>query len=329
MSDWITFGPPDGDLPGTTVYDFRLDLTSPVGKTAVHSQIILACDNNCTYWVNGEFIGVQSHWDASNSFCGQLSASKNVFVIRAQKKGTPLPNALIIATIQINYSDGSFDIFVTNTGWRANYLTPGSEQVNFDDSTWPHANIIGAPPWHEPAPPGGPSDVSLDDARWIWTHEVSPGKPNKKTPTGSHVFRTNFTIHGGSKVSSGAIAIAADDRYQLYVQGKQVGVTPSNWKAGQRWQFKLDSPASVVFIAVEAENAGSFAGLIATAALETTLDSCSATIFYPTDENWQYSAKVNPGFEKTDLDISSWPHVVQEGLYGGAPWHKIPITNAN
>jgi hypothetical protein len=156
-SNWITFGPRDVDWSGAVIHDFRLHLTTPAGKTAVSAHIIMACDDYCLAWANGFYIGDQSSWKTSNSFCVSLSASSNVFVVSVQNLGISVPNAsAFIAAIQINYSDGSSDISVTDTQWRANDRTRGSSQADYDDSTWLYANIVGAandPPWNLPAAP--------------------------------------------------------------------------------------------------------------------------------------------------------------------------------
>ena len=185
-SNWITFGA--RDVPGGVIHDFRLDLTSPAGKNAVSSEIIIACDDLCDIWVNGaSYLGEQTNWQTSNSFCVQASASSNVFAVQVENEGS-IPNAsAFIAAIQIHYSDGSSDTFVTDTTWRASSNTSGLQQVGFDDSNRAYENTVGAvdtPPWNLPTPAEGPSSVSFSDAHWIWTAEIPGGGPDTNTPVG-------------------------------------------------------------------------------------------------------------------------------------------------
>jgi hypothetical protein len=148
-SNWITFGPRDVD-PGV-IHDFHFHFTSPAGYTAVSAELLITCDDVCDISLNGVYISSQTNWQTSNSFCFQVSASNNVLHVRVKNEGIGIPNAsAFIATIQINYDDGSFQSFVTDKTWRANDVTYRSDKAGFDDSGWPYANIVGvanAPPW--------------------------------------------------------------------------------------------------------------------------------------------------------------------------------------
>ncbi|KAM6502835.1 hypothetical protein JOM56_002812 [Amanita muscaria] len=306
--------------------DFRRDLTSPAGKTAVSSQIIITADNIYTLYVNGESIGYGNDWTVSQQYCVKLNPSDNVFAVAVENEEngpndtTPNP-AAFIAAIQINYSDGTSGTIVTDNQWLCNVATPGFQSIrykSYNDAGWKNAFVAGhvnSFPWRTPTGPKGPSSLSIAGSYWVWTNEVPPNSPMSVAPIGSRAFRKTIDVAGGAT-------------YDLYINGNYIG-SGSNWQTAQCWKFTLDYPTGDIVFAVNATNTGDQAGIIAAIALDVFDFSCSTTLFGITDGSWKYDLAVPPGFQQPDYNDASWPNVVVEGPYGVQPWGWVPTQDAN
>ncbi|KAM6502857.1 hypothetical protein JOM56_002834 [Amanita muscaria] len=316
--------------------DFRRDLSSPAGKTAVSSQIIITADNIYTLYVNGESIGYGNDWTLSQQYCVKLDPGYNVFAVAVENEEngpddtTPNP-AAFIAAIQINYSDGTSGTIVTDSQWLGNVATPGFQSIRYNDAGWKNAFVAGhvnSFPWRTPTGPNGPSSLSIAGSYWVWTNEVPPNNPMSVAPIGSRAFRKTIDVAGGATVRTGTIIIDADDEYDLYINGNYIG-SGSNWQTAQCWKFTLDYPTGDIVFAVNATNTGDQAGIIAAIALDVFDCSCSTTLFDITDGSWKYDLAVPPGFQQPDYNDASWPNVVVAGPYGVHPWGWVPTQNAN
>jgi len=164
-SKWIwTSSAGATSVPALATADFRLDFAAPLGKIPVSAKIIIAADNIYTLYVNGVLIGHGDDFRISQGYCVKLEPGcNNVFAVAVQNAlnaGVPSPAALITA-IDVTYIDGTSTIIVSDASWRANSDTAGFERVDFDDSAWPYAVIVGnanSPPWGMPSlPPSDPT----------------------------------------------------------------------------------------------------------------------------------------------------------------------------
>ena len=118
-----------------------------------------------TLYVNGASIGQGDNFQQSQGYCVKLGSGCNVFAVAVQNGGTtPSPAALLVA-INVTYNDGTSSIVVSDDSWRANGQTAGFQDVDFDDSMWPYAVIVGASassaPWGLPALPISGSALTL------------------------------------------------------------------------------------------------------------------------------------------------------------------------
>ncbi|KAM6502725.1 hypothetical protein JOM56_002702 [Amanita muscaria] len=316
--------------------DFRRDFTSPAGKAAVSSQIIITGDNNYTLFVNGEYIGHGNDWSISQQYCVRLNPGYNVFAVAVENEeiapGNTTPNpAAFIAAIQINYSDGTSGTIVTDSQWLGNVATPGFQSIRYNDAGWKNAFVAGpvnSSPWRTPTGPNGPSSLSIAGSYWVWTNEVPPNSPMSVAPIGSRAFRKTIDVAGGATVRTGTIIIDADNAYDLYINGNYIG-SGSYWPTAQRWKFTLDYPTDDIVFAVNATNTGGQAGIIAAIELDAVDCSCTTTLFDITDGSWKYDLTVPPGFQQPDYNDASWPNVVVAGPYGVQPWGQVPTQNAN
>jgi hypothetical protein len=325
-------------VPALATADFRQDFAAPFGKIPVSANIIIAADNNYTLYVNGELIGQGYDFQESQGYCVKLEPGcNNVFAVAVQNQDTvPTPAALITA-INVTYTDGTSTIIVSDVSWRANSDTPGFESVDFDDSAWPYAVVVGnadSPPWGVPSLPPSGSTLSLADSYWIWNNQVPAGSPTSSAPIGTFAFRKTYKVSGGSLVQSGTIIIGADNGYTLYINGNKIG-SGDNWPQAQRWAFTLPSPSDDIVLAIAATNTGGPAGFIVAVAFDAYYYGCSSTLVKITDGTpdgtWKFSLAqpVPAGFEQPDYDDSDWLPTIVEGRYGVAPWGSVPIVNGN
>ena len=262
------------------------------------------------------------------------SGCDNIFAVAVQNQGTTPNPAALIAAINVTYSDDTSTIIVTDDNWRANSDTPGFESVNFDDSAWPKAVVVGnadSPPWGVPSLPPSDSTLSLADSFWLWNTQVPPGSPTSAAPSGTFAFRKTYKVTGGSLVKSGTIIIDADNGYTLYINGKQIG-TGNNWPQAQRWTFTLDPTADIV-LAITATNTGGPAGFIVAAVFDAYYYDCTSSLVEVTDGTpdgtWKFNLGVPAGFEQPGYDDSNWQSTIVEGPYGVAPWNSVPVVNGN
>ncbi|KIL58068.1 hypothetical protein M378DRAFT_171038 [Amanita muscaria Koide BX008] len=332
-------------VPPYASRNFRRDFTSPTGKIALSSEILIAADNNFTLYVNGEFIGQTTTLVESSymfSYCVELNSGYNVFAVNAENlaygndpTGTVPNPAAFISAIQITYTDGFSSIIVTDTNWRANNDTPGFQSIHYNDSSWPYAVILaGSNGWYyQPSPAPGVSSLALSSSYWIWTDEIPPNQPYSNAPVGSRAFRKTIEVPGGSVARSGVIIIDADNAYVLYINGNLIGSGSDYYqnpvRIAQQWKFTLDYPTDDIVIAVNATNFAGPAGLIVAIAFDAADCNCTTTRFAVSDGTWKANHTVPARFEQVDYDDCGWTPVVVEGAYGVAPWGQSTVQNGN
>ncbi|KAF8325497.1 hypothetical protein F5887DRAFT_1165092 [Amanita rubescens] len=163
--------------------------------------------------------------------------------------------------------------------------------------------------------------LSLANSQWFWTNEISG--PGGVAPVGNRTFRQDIVVPGNVPATGGTIIISADNAYTLYINGQQIG-TYADWTVAQRYTFTLGSPTQNIVVAVNAENTGGPAGVIAVLELNVGVRSCSGYSVYVTDSSWKYNLGVPAGFQSPSYNDGGWPNAVEEGLYGVAPWGNIP-----
>lgn len=143
--------------PGECV--FRKTVDSPEGKTATTATILITADNLFTLFVNGQPIGAtlpDTSWRTARTYHVSLKATANLFAIRVVNlpaDGTangPGPAGLLTA-ISVSYTDGSRDLFMSDSSWKVVADIPRDYHLaSTDDSSWDQAAIIfqfGSGPW--------------------------------------------------------------------------------------------------------------------------------------------------------------------------------------
>ncbi|KAK0244683.1 lectin [Armillaria nabsnona] len=268
---------------------FRRKIPSSSTKCPVCATIIVACDDQCPVFVNGVQIGPGRGpgQGAVVYTAGLYPDSKNVFAISVSNT---VGSAGLIATILVDYTDGTTETIVTDSSWKTlKGVAPGGwTSPSFDDSAWTAADVEGpstASPWGTPSLPPA---INMTTAGWLQTNEdVSSGS----APHGHRPFRKTFTSPYGKAAACGKVVLSVEDSYTLYVNGKTIG-TGSGWTAMQAYSIpQLDPDVNVV--AVNGANT------------------------YYTDASWKTLNALPPtGFEQPDADDSEW---VASTLWAGGP----------
>ncbi|KAK0460156.1 uncharacterized protein EV420DRAFT_1641489 [Desarmillaria tabescens] len=318
-STWIWTGEQIGtnDNAPVGVRPFRKAIPSSNTKCPVCATIIISSDDLYSIVVNGNEIGAGNGYKRSAVYTAGLEPEgHNVFAIAVNNTGGA---AGLIATILVDYSDGTTQTIVTDTTWKTIKATPpgGWTSPSFDDSAWIAAASEGptaSTPWGLPALPPA---MNMTGVSWIRTNETSAAGVD---PLGHRPFRKTIASPYGKAAVCGKVVITADDAYTLYVNGNNIG-NGSNWLAMQAYSIPiLDADENL--IAVDSVNTQpTVAGLIA-GVLVAYNDGTSET--YYTDDSWKTMDAASPaGFEATDLDDSAWISA-KEWVHGSSALVTVP-----
>lgn len=176
---------------------FRNTYTVPSGKEAVGITAIVTADNSFVLYLNGGIVGTSptgiNAWQTAERYTLSVLPSSNVaptqflFAVNATNDpdattGDDGPAGLL-AAIQISYSDGTFDIYRSDSTWLVDKTVASNFfQVSTSDSTWSNATTIGLygiQPW---------SNVVISAAS-ASTPAVST--PSTSTPSASSVSHSS------------------------------------------------------------------------------------------------------------------------------------------
>jgi putative heme-binding domain-containing protein len=159
------------------------------------------------------------------------------------------------------------------------------------------------------------------EAEWIW----SPAYEKELAPQGDCFFRKTFNL---GVPEHGVIQIAADDSYELYVNGRHVG-RGTNWKALDVYDVTEYLVQGDNTVAVKAVNSkGGSAGLVARVIVE---QRGSTHVEYSTDDTWKTALKDFPQWQKARFDDARWLAARSFGALGATlPWgNEVTVSDSN
>ncbi|KAK0497086.1 lectin [Armillaria luteobubalina] len=272
----------------------------------------VSSDNLHTLYVNGAEVGSGASFSSAQAYTVGLNPeSDNVITVNGTNTGGP---AALIATILVDYADGTTETFVSDASWKTLESAPptGFANPSLDDSAWIAAvgqGKEGVSPWGQTTLP---SALDMTQSNWIWTGETDS---TGNAPVGHRAFRKTVT----SPYGKGAV----DNAYTLYANGQSLG-SGTDFNIAQAYSVPQLDPDQNVF-AVDGENTGGPAGVIATI-LVAYNDGTSAS--YVTDTTWKASTSLPTGFQLPATDDSTWADAAIVGKYGSAPWGAITVPAA-
>ncbi|KAK0460154.1 uncharacterized protein EV420DRAFT_1478681 [Desarmillaria tabescens] len=182
---------------------FGIVNAGPRGNTG-EKHFLITCDNNFSLFVNGREVGSGAclHFNASNTTSsypydvisyvftvGLDPEGHNDVAIAVNNIGGP---AGLIATILVDYSDGTTETIVTDTTWKTLKAVPpgGWTSPSYCDSAWTAAVSEGPTASTPFGSPILPPALNMTRAHWIRTNKsISSGnahlshRPFRKTIT--------------------------------------------------------------------------------------------------------------------------------------------------
>lgn len=159
-----------------------------------------------------------------------------------------------------------------------------------------------------------PSIASAQEAEWIW----SPLHSKENVPVGAAVhFRKEFSVRSPEQ---GSISIAADDTYELFVNGRKVADGESTRKMGEhdlsRYLVRGQNIIAVKVINVRGNTA-------ALAARVTVKERAGNWVSYSTDETWKTADRTLPLWNTGLYNDRGWENAQVFGELGNtAPWDR-------
>jgi len=195
---WYPEGSPSVSAPAGTRY-FRKEFSVAADLSATNAELLLSADNSYTVYINGVQAGQATEWQTITPvlLTAQLRKGTNTLAILAVNSGKTSSSAGVIGKLTIRGGDGSERVIKLDPSWKtSNKLEPGWQMPGFDDSSWPHALVLG--------------NYGIKP----WEKEISF---SKRLP----IFRRQFFVKSG--LQRALIHICGLGKYDLYANGKKVG----------------------------------------------------------------------------------------------------------
>lgn len=156
---WTSNAAPAKDAPNRRSY-FRKTFNLPKGRKILSARLRFAGTNHVETQLNGVSAGYGFEWHTgsqSNDRASLLKPGRNVLTIWCEHRPATGDQPGLIATLEIRYSNGRFDHFVTDDSWKAwTNKVGGWDTLDYDDDGWPAARVVGHygdQPWGEIALP--------------------------------------------------------------------------------------------------------------------------------------------------------------------------------
>jgi putative heme-binding domain-containing protein len=160
------------------------------------------------------------------------------------------------------------------------------------------------------SPPAAAQQRAAHEAQWIWA-PLNEGQAN----TGAWYFRKSFRLQEPQR---GRVAIACDDRYELFVNGRRVG-TGDDWRTMRSYDISRLLVEGRNAIAVRVENdSPESAGLVARVTIRET---GGTDVAYSTDGTWKVARRQFDNWQRASFDDARWARPQVLGEFGRtAPW---------
>jgi hypothetical protein len=216
-----------------------------------------------------------------------------------------LPRALPWLVVRnVQYRGLTLDVRVTRTSARLTSKTPGHRFTW--EQTFPEGGsccFVGPPVGGFPEKPTSPE--------WIW---APPAAQEEETV----YLRRTFDLP--AKPSRAEVVIAVDNSYTLYVNGVEVG-KGEGWSVPARWDLTMILQKGRNVIAVQAQNAGGPAGVIA----RLTAKTGGKTILINSNTSWRASRSAPPDWTQAAFDDATWEPAVSFGPPPVSPWGAVKL----
>jgi alpha-L-rhamnosidase len=199
---WHPGGKPEEQAPVETVY-FRRVITIPADRVIKQAVFEYTGDNECRGWLGAFDLGARNNFKTVkwNDITTRLQPGQTyVFGLVGWNEGREPNPAGVIGRLTIEFTTGAPLVVRTDDQWKtAKTAEPGWNAVNFDDSKWASAKVIG-PAGMQPWGDTRTAEERRIAARWL---------------------RKEFTV--GKSVRRAIVGYSGVGSSELYLNGKKVG----------------------------------------------------------------------------------------------------------
>lgn len=166
--------------------------------------------------------------------------------------------------------------------------------------------------------PASATNWNWENAKWVWF--PADGNPLEKAPAETVWFRT---VVRGNEPSTGAIRIACDDHFVLWVNGHRVGEGGAQKPSRFNLNGIVERGPNV--IAIEATNKEGRAGLFVDGEIR---GQSGKTIPFDTPADWK-ATLAKPGTDAwlgAKFDDSTWKPVRELTTHQDSPWKQLAFS---
>ncbi|HFE52698.1 MAG TPA: rhamnosidase [Bacteroidetes bacterium] len=201
--------------------------------------------------------------------------------------------------------------------WKVRYWDQNGEISDWSDVAWWEMGLLGPGDWQAQwiaaGEPGKTEQEEKLQGKWIWY----PGECGKAKP---FYFRKVFDVPDRSQVDTAYVAVTADNRFTLYLNGELIG-SGSDWQEVKHYDVHVQLKPGRNVLAIRADNVqGDVCGLICN--LHMRLKSGELVEIF-TDETWKVADREVPGWlDDPDLDDSGWKNARVVGEAGHSTWSE-------
>ena len=170
---------------------------------------------------------------------------------------------------------------------------------------------------------GEPAPTGFDGAHWIWSWP-DPGQNSPMPSAGTLYLRAALALPGNAQVQAAEVAIAVDNLYLLFVNGKFVGQSnpsPDDWKVAKRFDVASVLVPGRNVVAIEGANTAPGPAGVLLKLLVRLADGGQATL--ASGDGWLLSEKEGKGWQEPAFDDKAWQKAYVVGEYGVGPWGKF------
>ncbi|MCC6661470.1 MAG: beta-galactosidase [Phycisphaerales bacterium] len=159
-----------------------------------------------------------------------------------------------------------------------------------------------------------PQPLDFARAHWIWS---SPAMPRAE----SLACRKSFEV---ANPVFGRVAVTADARYELFVNGVRVG-GDNAWADPEQWDISKLLRSGSNTLGVQVTGGAEHPGLLLACRV---VDAAGQVLDLVSDETWRLAAQPVEGWASVDFDDRGWSAASSVGLYGAAPWGRLTRLSA-
>lgn len=168
-------------------------------------------------------------------------------------------------------------------------------------------------------------EIDLTPAHWIWC----PGEEAQSAaPVGMRYFRREFTLPEDRDLASLVCAVTADNRFRLFLNGKEVR-TGTSFKEAVAVDLTEHTRTGKNIVAIEASNEGDApnpAGLLAILVFRFQEGQALAIV---SNGEWRCAETVPENWKEADFDAQDWAKAEVLGAYGTDPWGELTVTSGD